>query len=390
MGLYKGRLLSLVLAAFVGVGLVACDDGPDDDEATEQAADDTTEAADADVDAEELPFYATGPVARIDGEEIGEDEFNEMVSERVERLPGQLPPQMAEMFKEQSIDYVIDKHLIDGVLEGEDIEVTEADVQEAFEEFKARFGDDEELFQQQLQQMGMTEEEILENMEQDVELERYLAERHDLDVTDDEIEAFFDQNREQFVEEEQVEASHILIEVDEDADEETEADALQRAESVYEEAAGGADFAELAEEKSEGPTARQGGDLGFFPRHQMVGEFSDAAFDELEIGEISEPVRTQFGYHIIKKTDHQEGGDVELADVRGDIEQQLVHQKRQEAFHTFLDGLKADAEVEELRDNIVMNVEVPEGQPQGQPQPAMPHGEEGDLDIELEQPDLGQ
>ena len=392
MGLYKGRLMSLLLAALVGVGFVACDDEDADAEAEEQA--DEPEAQ-LDIDEEELPFYATGPVARIDGEEIGKDDFNAMVQERVERLPGELPPQMAEMFKQQSVDFVIDKHLVDEVLAGEDIEVTDEDIDEAFAEFKDRFGGDEQMFQAQLDQMGMSEEELRENMHQDVELEKYLATQHDLDVSDEDIEEFFEQNKDQFVEEEQVQASHILIELDDDADDDTAADARERADEVYAMATeDGADFAELAEEKSEGPTAAQGGDLGFFPRHQMVEEFSDVAFDELEVGDISEPVRSQFGYHVIKKVDHQEGGEAELDDVRDDIEMQLTHQKRQEAFQTFLEELKADVEIEELRDNIVMNVEAPEQQPQpmmpggqgeGQPQPVQPPAPEGgDQELELE------
>lgn len=414
MGLYKGRFMSLALAAFVGVGLVACDDDASEETAEEQQADEAVEAVD--VNEDELPFYATGPVARIDGEEIGQDEFNAMVQERMERLPGQLPPQMAEMFKEQSLDFVVDKHLVDQVLADQDIEVTDEEIDEAFEEFKTRFGGDDEIIQAQLDQMGMTEDDVRENMEQDVMLEKHLATMYDLEVTEQEIEEFYQQNQERFSQDEQVKASHILIEVDENADEETEADALQRAEEVYEEATGGADFAELAEAKSEGPTASRGGDLGFFPRQQMVPEFADVAFDELEVDEISEPVRSQFGYHVIKKTDHREAGDMELADVSDDIEMQLVHQKRQESFHEFLEELKSDIEIEKLEDNIVMNVEAPEGQGQ----PMMPHGgghdhdhdhahpqqvqpvEGGDgeaptieledgqeLELELEQPDLG-
>lgn len=66
----------------------------------------------------------------------------------------------------------------------------------------------------------------------------------------------------------------------------------------------GADFAELAKEKSEGPSAKKGGDLGFFGRNEMVKPFERAAFD-LEVGEISDPVKTQFGWHVIKKTDER-------------------------------------------------------------------------------------
>ena len=374
MGLYKSRFMTLVLAAMLGAGLIACDDGTNDDGAEEQEVDDTSDEAQLDeAELEDLPFYATGPVARIDGEEIGEHEFNEIVRERTEQMPGQLPPQMVERFKEQSISFVIDKHLVDEVLAGEDIEVTEEDLDEALEDLKARMGDDAGQFEQQLQQMGMTEDDLRENMRQDVELEKYLATQNDLEVSEDEIREFYDDNQQNFVEEEQVEARHILIEVDEDADDDAEAEALSRAEEIYQDAVDGADFGELARERSEGPTAERGGDLGTFARGAMVEPFSDAAFDDLEVGEISEPVRTQFGFHVIEKTDHIEGGEVDFDDARDDIEMQLTHQNRQEAFQSFLEGLKADVEIEEIPENIEVNVEAP-AQPQGQP---MPHGQPG-------------
>ena len=374
MGLYKSRFMTLVLAAMLGAGLIACDDGTDSDGAEEQEVDETSDEAQLDeAELEELPFYATGPVARIDGEEIGEHEFNEIVRDRSEQMPSQLPPRMVEGLKEQSINFVIDKHLVDEVLADEDIEVTEQDLDEALEDLKARMGDDADRFEQQLQQMGITEDELRENMRQDVEVEKYLATQNDLEVSEDEIRAFYDENEQNFVEEEQVEARHILIEVDENADDDAEAEALSRAEEIYQEVVDGGDFGQVARERSEGPTAQRGGDLGTFARGAMVESFSDAAFDDLEVGEISEPVRTQFGFHVIEKTDHIEGGEVDFDDARDDIEMELVHQKLREAFQSFIEGLKADVEIEQIVENIEVNVETA-AQPQGQP---MPHGQPG-------------
>ena len=372
MGLRKGRILSLMLALLIGGSAIACDDDNgeevDSQEVIEDTDDDEVEEA-----AGDLPFEATGPVARIDGEEIGQEEFNEMVAERVERMPGDLPPQMIEMFKEQTLNFVVDKYLVDQRLEGEDIEVTEEDIDAAFEEFKSRFGDDEEMFQQQLEMMGMTEEEIREEMVQDVDLEKFLSQEHDLSVSEDEKREFFEEHQERFGQDEQVRARHILIEVAEGADEEAEAEALSRAEEIAAEAQeDGADFEALAREHSEGPTADQGGDLGFFPAHQMVPEFSEAAF-AMEDGEISDPVRSQFGFHIIQRVEHQAAQEANFDDAREEIEMQLRHQKRQEVFQAFLEDLKEGVEIELLEDNIQVNVEMPEGDAM----PQMPHGGEG-------------
>ena len=85
----------------------------------------------------------------------------------------------------------------------------------------------------------------------------------------------------------QIRASHILVST------------LDKAREIRTELENGKSFEELAEKHSECPSGKEGGDLGFFSKGQMVKEFEDAAFS-LDIGEISEPVKTQFGYHIIK------------------------------------------------------------------------------------------
>lgn len=400
MGLHRGRLLSLLFAALlVGGTVVACDD---DDSEQEASVDDDSEETQADgegtasdFDKESLPFYATGPVAMVDGEELGEDSFNEMVYERTQQLPGELPPQMVEMFKGQTIDFVIDKHLVDSVLDAEDIEVTDEEIEEAFEEFKARFGG-ADVLAQQLEQMGVTEEEVRENMHQDVQLEKYLGQRYDLEVDEEDVRQMFEMQREHLGTQDEVHARHILIEVGQDADDSEAEEAQERAQGIYEEAEGGADFEELAREHSEGPTAERGGDLGFFPRHQMVPEFSEVAF-EMEPGDISEPVRSQFGYHIIQVVDSREGEEANFENVQDDLELQIRHQKRQEVFQEFLEELKADVEIERLTDNIEVTVEVPEGGGQ-QGMPAMPHGggQQGGQpqqqpqggDLELDSPEL--
>lgn len=106
---------------------------------------------------------------------------------------------------------------------------------------------------------------------------------------------------------ERVQASHILLSVPEDAGDAVEQETLARAISITQQLKNGADFATLAEQYSEDPgSAANGGDLGFFGRGMMVPEFEEAAY-ALDIGEISEPVRSQFGYHIIMVTDKDQG-----------------------------------------------------------------------------------
>ena len=120
-----------------------------------------------------------------------------------------------------------------------------------------------------------------------------------VEVTDDMIVQYYNENSDEFRKEETVAARHILFKVDADADDAVVAEKKKQADDVYEQAKQGKDFAELAKKYSEGPTKDKGGDLGTFTRGRMVKPFADKAF-AMSPGEVSEPVRTQFGWHIIK------------------------------------------------------------------------------------------
>jgi peptidyl-prolyl cis-trans isomerase D len=118
-------------------------------------------------------------------------------------------------------------------------------------------------------------------------------------LTEAELRDYYDNNPEEFHSPKTVEARHVLIKVDPQADEATVAEARKKAEAVYEKAKSGMDFAQLAKTYSEGPTRDKGGFLGAFRKEAMVQPFADKAFS-MQPGEISEPVRTRFGWHVIK------------------------------------------------------------------------------------------
>lgn len=133
---------------------------------------------------------------------------------------------------------------------------------------------------------------------------------------------YYESNVEQFKSPQTVQARHILIKVDENATPEQVEEARQRIEDVHQMAVAGEDFAELAAEFSEGPTKTKGGDLGTFRRQDMVKPFSDKAF-AMQAGEISEPVRTRFGWHIIKVERVNPASVRSLDEARSEIEAKL-------------------------------------------------------------------
>ena len=141
-------------------------------------------------------------------------------------------------------------------------------------------------------------------------------------VEEEDIRDYYDSNPEKFENPKTVQARHILIKVDQDAKPEEVENARQRAEDVFKMAKEGQDFAALARQYSEGPTKTKGGDLGTFRREAMVKPFADKAFS-MKAAEISEPVRTRFGWHIIKVEKVNPAKTLSLDEAREDIRKTL-------------------------------------------------------------------
>ena len=147
-------------------------------------------------------------------------------------------------------------------------------------------------------------------------------------VTDDEIQKFYDENPDQFEAGTTYNASHILVE--------TEEKALEIAAQIN---AGEISFEDAAKANSTCPSGQQGGELGDFGHGQMVPEFEQAC-DALEVGEMSAPVQTQFGWHLVKLNKKEDGGKMELAEVKEQIRQALMQQKQQAAYQSRINQLK--------------------------------------------------
>jgi peptidyl-prolyl cis-trans isomerase D len=164
-------------------------------------------------------------------------------------------------------------------------------------------------------------------------------------ITPDQVSAYYEAHPDEFEIPEQVEASHILIQVDDTADEAEVEAARKEAQAVYQRAVKGEDFAELAKETSQGPSAEDGGYLGKFDRTSMIQPFSDAAF-ALKPGEISEPVKTRFGWHVIKVVNRFDAQVKTLEQVAEEIKTrlrqeemgQLAYYQAEEAFDAVIDG----------------------------------------------------
>lgn len=167
-------------------------------------------------------------------------------------------------------------------------------------------------------------------------------------VTDQEVADYYGSNTAEFESPETVKARHILFKVDSGAPDQDVETARQKAAEVLKKIREGADFAEMASQYSEGPSKMRGGDLGTFTRERMVKPFSDAAFS-MKAGEVSEPVRTEYGWHVIKVEEVHPAVRKSLEEAAEDIRKKLAEEKaRTIAYETAVDIYDVSFEGEDL------------------------------------------
>lgn len=218
-------------------------------------------------------------VAIVDGEKISKDDYKSELSFYASMLASQ------QQLKNSIVTMMVQDKLIANDIKKNDIKVDDKEVEDALMQSVQNFGG-QENFDKTLDDYNMELDKFKETLKKDL---MYKKHREWFDennkVTDDEIKKYFEDNKDEFA---KVDASHILVE-----DEQTANDIKSRLDN-------GEDFASLAKEYSKDTaSAQNGGALGAFAKGQMVKEFEDAAFSMKE-GEISAPVKSQFGYHIIK------------------------------------------------------------------------------------------
>lgn len=359
--------------------------------ATTETAETTSAPAEAPPEAGSLPIEATGTVATVDGTEISKDAYNLEVGRLVKMLGGQAPPQMLVGMKDQIVDQLVSKQLIENAIEKANIDIPEADINAEYANFEKQLNMSAPGgAAQYLERVGRTPAEMKEDIKKSLQLKKMLAKDHDIAIPEADVKAYYEKNKVRFDQPARIQASHILLKLEESADEATTKAVEARAVEIAAKAkADGADFAALAREFSEGPTKDRGGDLGFFQQGQMVPAF-DTAVWKMKIGEVSDPVRTEFGFHVIKKVAEQEAQSLTYEDAKPMIQVQLEEPKLKAAMGTTLEQLKAAAKIELHTENIKANVSaappsLPPGLGHGHPPMGQPGGQPGGQQLKLDQ-----
>jgi peptidyl-prolyl cis-trans isomerase C len=296
-----------------------------------------------------VPAVLPQVLAKIDGQPVGRDELETAVKDAEARAGRAVPADERDAVYRGLLDRVILFKLLATEAKVRGITVTPQEITERIAQIKQQFPNEAE-FQKELTKRHTTMPQLQEEQRRDLlnakTIEAEVAPK--LAVTDQDLDAFYKGNPEQFKEPESVRASHILVGVAKDAAPAAKQAAKTEAEGLLKRVKAGEDFAALAKAHSkDSVSAAVGGDLNFFPKGQMVPPF-DAAVFAMKPGEISNLVETDFGYHIIKLTDRRDGRVVPLAEVKDRLAEFLKQRKQQELVQQYLLSLKTKYRVEVL------------------------------------------
>jgi peptidyl-prolyl cis-trans isomerase C len=286
-------------------------------------------------------------VAVVEGKEIKAAELQEAVGQMLARQ-GARPDDVPEDQRGRIFHMILDQMIMSKIVEKRavDVKVPEADVTAEIDKIKAQVGSEDE-FNKQIAATGQTLDAVKANIRDHLRQQRWVESqiKADKKVTDADAEEYYKQNPDDFKQPEQVRASHILIAVPQDAKPEVVVEKEKVAKAAAARVKGGEDFAKVAKELSEDPGSKEtGGDLNFFTKDKMVPEFANAAF-ALKKDAISDPVRSQFGYHIIKVTDRKDAESMSLDSVKPKLVAYLQAQEQKKATAKMLQDLRAGAEV---------------------------------------------
>jgi len=282
----------------------------------------------------------------VNGQKIEESEIEQEVArlrpEYEKAFAGQAPEKQREQLYEWSRENVIERVVLRQAALRDPEEIPPGLIEGEYQKMAERYGGKEQF----AQRFGLSEEkerQIKKEIERRLRFDRLLERiaNNAGPPSEEEARRYYEANLDKFMAPEMVRASHIVKHLAPEADSEEACEELRQ---ILAQLRNGADFAEMAAKHSDCPD--NGGDLGLFPRGQMVQEFEDVVF-ALEAGEISDVFQTNYGYHIARVAEKKPSAPRPFEEVRETIETELSEQLRQRSMEDFLDEEKARAAIEE-------------------------------------------
>lgn len=293
-------------------------------------------------------------VARVNGEEISafrlERYFAEYLEDQGRSVGNIRNPKAYQQLRRQALDALIDKELLwqEAVKRG--VVISDAVVSGQVEQTRQAMGG-AQVFARRLNDAGFDEASFTEYTRRELAAQQVFSELTTVAAPDDpQVRAFYEEHRAEMNQPEQVQARHILIKVAQDADAATVEAARLRLLEIRQEITRGDDFASVATHRSEDTSASTGGDLGYFPKGRMLAEFEAAAF-AMAPGDISPPVRTTVGWHLIYLQNRMEGANVTEEQGLAMVRTYLARQQQTQARNQALAQLRSRNRIERIDDD---------------------------------------
>jgi peptidyl-prolyl cis-trans isomerase C len=293
-----------------------------------------------------------GVLATVDGTDISVEDFNkEMLRVQLAVLnSGKVLscPQVTKLRTEVAEGLVRRELLFQEAKKK--VKVTEAEVNDEMKKLKDQYGSDAN-FTAALSASNVTPATLKAQIERTLLIQKYIETQFSskVTVTDQEIRAAYDRNRDSFRQPEQVKASHILVKVDAQADAKKKAEARKKIDDVKARVAQKQDFESLARTYSEDPSGSKGGDIGYVARGQVLKPFEDVLF-ALKTGEVSDVVETPLGYHLIKATDRKAETVIPFETLKDQLAKALKQEKGQQ---------EATASIGKVREATKVTITLP-------------------------------
>ncbi|WP_285436662.1 peptidylprolyl isomerase [Pseudomonas sp. fls2-241-R2A-110] len=296
-----------------------------------------------------------GPAAaRVNGEEISEFRleryFAEFLEDQGRAVASIRSPKAYKQLRQKALDALIDKELLWQEALKRGVVISDEVVKNQIDQTRQAIGG-AEVFTRRLADAGFDEAGFTEYTRRELAAQQVFADLVRVAEPDEQqVRAFFEEHRAEMSRPEQMQARHILIKVPQGADAATVEAARLRLEEMRVKVTQGEDFASVARTGSEDATATVGGDLGYFPRGRMMPAFDAAAF-ALAPGEVSAPVRTPLGWHLIYLQNHQEAADVSEVQGLEMVRAYLARQQSAQARLQVLATLRSSNRIERIDDD---------------------------------------
>jgi peptidyl-prolyl cis-trans isomerase SurA len=277
-------------------------------------------------------------VASIDGDPITVHDLKTFAAINKVTLPD--PGDMNSPDTKAALKGVISERLLESEVKKYKDQVDDRQVDEYISNFEQGNGLTDAQLRAQLQSQGHTYEEFRKHSRMELQKMIMIQKevRGKVNISPDEVKAYYDAHPEEFsLGKETFKLAQILIALPPNATPAQVEAARVKADSIHKQLLDGADFGKLARQYSDDDSRSQGGELGDFSRGEMIDPIQNA-IDHMKGGEISDPIRTEHGFHIVKLEEHEQSGAKPFAEVSNQIQEKLVTQKAQQQFGTWVDN----------------------------------------------------